>query len=129
MSDAKPDTIANLLIAEDDDSMRRFLEVTLKKENYDVSVAKDGAEALEKVLGSHFDAIITDAIMPNLSGYDLCRILRQNSEKRHIPVIILSGFNQDNEATTDNGLADYYLMKEHTLKEDLTTILEKLLKK
>ena len=116
-----------ILIAEDDDSMRRFLEITLKRENYKVFTAKDGLEALEIVLNNEISVIVTDAIMPNLTGFDLCRILRQNPQKQQIPLIILSGFSQDDEANANKCFADFYLMKGNNLKEDLTKTLEKLL--
>ena len=104
-----------------------FLEVTLKRQNYEVFTAKDGLEAMEIALNNEIDVIVTDAIMPNLTGYDLCRILRQNPEKKDIPLIILSGFDQNDEANSDKCLADFYLMKGNNLKEDLIKILEKLL--
>jgi len=65
--------------------------------------------------------------MPNMTGYDLCRMLRQNPDKKHIPIIILSGLNQDKEANSGNCLADAYLMKEKNLKAELTRILSNLL--
>jgi DNA-binding response OmpR family regulator len=126
MSEVKTETIANLLIAEDDDSMRRFLEITLKRQNYSVAVAKDGAEALDLTLQSDFDAIITDAVMPNLSGYDLCRILRQTVEKKDIPLILLSGFDQDDVEKEGANLADFYLRKGEDLKVELFEILSNL---
>jgi DNA-binding response OmpR family regulator len=116
-----------VLIAEDDDSMRRFLEVTLKRQNYEVFPAKDGLEAMEIALNNEINVIVTDAIMPNLTGYDLCRILRQNPDKKHIPLIILSGFDQNDEANTDKNLADVYLKKDNNLKEILFDTLETIL--
>ena len=116
-----------VLLAEDDDSMRRFLEVNLKKENYEIFSAKDGLEAMELALNNDINVVVTDAIMPNLTGYDLCRILRQNPDKKNIPLIILSGFDQSNEVNSDKSLADFYLTKENNLKENLTKTLEKLL--
>ena len=116
-----------VLLAEDDDSMRRFLEVILKKENYEIFSAKDGLEAMKLALNNDINVVVTDAIMPNLTGYDLCRILRQNPDKKNIPLIILSGFDQSNEVNSDKSLADFYLTKENNLKENLTKTLEKLL--
>jgi len=113
-----------ILLAEDDDSMRRFLEVVLRRENYEIFSAKDGLEALEIALANEIDAVVTDAVMPNMTGFDLCRILRQTPEKQHIPLIILSGLNQDDAANEDNYPADFYLTKGNNLKEDLTKTLE-----
>src|SRR5688572_21897190 len=116
--------IGKILLAEDDDSMRRFLEVVLSRGNYEILPAKDGLEALEIALGNEIDAVVTDAVMPNMTGYDLCRILRQTPGKLHIPLIILSGFNEETGANEINCPADFYLMKGNNLKEDLTKTLD-----
>jgi len=71
-----------ILLAEDDDSMRRFLEVILRKANYDVVSAEDGLVAMKAALENEFDAVAADAVMPNMTGYDLCRMLRQNADKK-----------------------------------------------
>lgn len=115
-----------ILLAEDDDSMRRFLEVVLKRENYETLCAKDGLEALEIALENEVDVVVTDAVMPNMTGYDLCRILRQTPEKQNIPLVLLSGFNQKEKADSQNCPADFFLMKENNLKEDLLKILNKI---
>ncbi len=119
--------MGKILLAEDDDSMRRFLEVILKRENYEFFSAKDGLEALEIALGNEIDIVVTDAVMPNMTGYDLCRILRQTPEKQHIPLIILSGFDQNDSANENNCPVDFYLTKGNNLKEDLTKTLESIL--
>ena len=116
-----------ILLAEDDDSMRRFLEVILRKANYDVVSAEDGLAATKAALENDIDAVVADAVMPNMTGYDLCRILRQNPDKKHIPLIILSGLNHDDSSDFKDSLADAYLMKGNSLKENLTKTLANLL--
>jgi len=116
-----------ILLAEDDDSMRRFLEVILQKANYDVVSAEDGLAAMKAALENEIDAVVADAVMPNMTGYDLCRMLRQNGDKKHIPLIILSGLNQEDSADAADCLADAYLMKGKNLKENLTETLANLL--
>jgi CheY-like chemotaxis protein len=64
--------------------------------------------------------------MPHLSGYDLCRMLRGNDEKRNVPLVILSGLAQENPDKPDC-LADAYLFKDANLKENLISTLEKLI--
>ncbi len=107
--------------------MRRFLEVILQKANYDVVSAEDGLAAMKAALENEIDAVVADAVMPNMTGYDLCRMMRQNPNKKHIPLIILSGLNQDNSADSENCLANAYLMKGNNLKENLTKTLANLL--
>ena len=115
-----------ILLAEDDDSMRRFLEIVLKRENYKVLSAKDGLEGLEIALDNQIDAVVTDAIMPNMTGYDLCRVLRKTPNKQHIPLIMLSGFDQKDNAEAEDCPADYYLIKENNLKDELTKTLSEI---
>ena len=110
-----------VLLAEDDSSMRRFIEVLLQKAGYQVITAEDGLAALQIALETKIDAVITDAIMPHMSGYDLCRMLRA----RQIPCIILSGLADGN---SENGeLADAYLTKDTNLKEELLAALQNIL--
>lgn len=116
-----------ILLAEDDDSMRRFLEVILQKANYDVVSAEDGLAAMKAALENEIDAVVADAVMPNMTGYDLCRMLRQNADKKHIPLIILSGLNQADLTDAEDCLANAYLMKGNNLKENLTKTLTNLL--
>lgn len=116
-----------ILLAEDDDSMRRFIEVMLKKANYEVIAAEDGLAAMKAAIENEIDAIIADAVMPNMTGYDLCRMLRQNPGKKHIPFIILSGLNQNEAAGKENCLADAYLMKDENMTAEITKTLSNLL--
>jgi CheY-like chemotaxis protein len=109
-----------ILLAEDDSSMRRFIEIILQKADYDVLAAEDGLAAMQIALETEIDAIVADAIMPNMSGYDLCRMLRE----RQIPCIILSGLAEND---SDNDHADVFLTKDTNLKEELLAALETLL--
>ncbi len=114
-----------ILFAEDDDAMRRFIEVILRKENYEVVSVEDGLTAMKAALESDFDAIVADAVMPNMTGYDLCRMLRANDAKRKIPFIILSGIEQKD----DDCIADVYLLKDNKIKENLTRTLDDIFTK
>lgn len=112
-----------VLLAEDDDSMRRFIEIVLQREGYETVSAKDGLEALNLTLQTQFDAVVADAIMPNMSGYDLCRMLKQDSASPVVPFILLSGMDNND----GHNLADAYLVKGENLKENLTDKLAELL--
>jgi DNA-binding response OmpR family regulator len=115
-----------ILLAEDDSSMRRFVEIILRQAGYEVLTAEDGLQAMQIALENNLDAVVADAIMPHLSGYDLCRMMRGNDEKKDIPLVILSGLAQEN-ATVSDCLADLYLVKDANLKEKLTSALRSLL--
>ena len=114
-----------ILLAEDDGSMRRFIEITLQKANYQVISAEDGLSAMQCALSEEFNAVVADAMMPNLSGHDLCRMLRQNPQTKEIPFVILSGFEQNTAG--EDCLADAYLLKGTNLKEELLKTLSNFL--
>ena len=116
-----------VLVAEDDSSMRRFIEITLKQAGYSVVTAEDGLEGMKIALEIPIDAVVADAVMPNLTGYDLCRMLRGNPEKQNLPLIILSGLERENPDKPAEHLADIFLTKGTDLKTDLLKSLEKLL--
>jgi CheY-like chemotaxis protein len=112
-----------ILLAEDDSSMRRFVEIILQQAGYEVLTAEDGLQALQTAQTNEIDALVADAVMPHLTGYDLCRMLR--SQTKDLPMIILSGLEQNNQ--DDDCIADIFLVKNANLKNDLTAALEKLL--
>jgi CheY-like chemotaxis protein len=116
-----------ILLAEDDVSMRRFVEIILKKAGYEVLTAEDGLAAMQIALETEIDALVADAIMPNLSGYDLCRMIRGNTEKKDIPCIMLSGMEQESSGENAQKIADVFLSKDTNLKENLISALQKLL--
>jgi twitching motility two-component system response regulator PilH len=87
-----------VLLVEDDAALRRYIEVLLERAAFDVISAADGLEAM-KWLSSKVDVIVTDAVMPNVSGYELCRFVRSSPHLRHLPIILLSGLDPKNAET------------------------------
>lgn len=116
-------TRATVLLAEDDRSLRRYLEVTLQRAGYTVIAVADGLEALKAALSSTIDAVVTDAIMPHLSGYELCRFLRRHPKLDRLPLVLLSGVDRPTEPSSR---ADAYLSKP-LRSEELTDCLARLL--
>jgi twitching motility two-component system response regulator PilG len=100
-----------VLLVEDDRSVRRYLEVTLQRSGYTVITATDGLEAMKLALSSRIDVVVTDAVMPNLSGQELARFLRSNQKLSHLPIVLLTG--QDNKAAAgrEENLIDVFLYK------------------
>ena len=88
-----------VLLVEDDPALRRYLEVVLQRAGYSVISAGDGLEAMKSLLTTQVDVILTDALMPNLDGYELCRFVRNSSHLAHLPIILLSALDPKN--TTD----------------------------
>lgn len=123
----KKSSLKKILLAEDDASMRRFLEITLQRLNYEVLSAEDGLAAMKIAIENDIDGIVADAVMPNLTGYDLCRMLRQNDSKKNVPFIILSGFEKKDSDDADSFLADAYLTKDNDITEKLEETLSRFL--
>ncbi|MDW7668191.1 MAG: response regulator transcription factor [Bacillota bacterium] len=109
-----------ILIIEDEKKIARFLELELKYEGYEVEIANDGREGLEKALKEDVDLVILDLMIPNLSGIEVCRRLRNHSE---VPVIMLTAKDDvsDKVLGLDIG-ADDYMTKPFAIEELLARI-------
>jgi CheY-like chemotaxis protein len=66
------------------------LQLLLQHDGYDVMTASSGREAIEQVAAQPPDLILMDVMMPELSGYDVTRMLKEDSASSHIPVVMLS---------------------------------------
>ena len=117
---------ARVLLAEDDRALRRYLEVVLRRAGYEVLTAADGLEAMKALLSSEVDAVVTDALMPNLSGHELCHFLRNHPKLKALPVILLSGADGAADSGAGDARADVYLSKPVPTKE-LSDSLARLL--
>ena len=113
-----------ILLVEDDRSLRRYLEVVLRRAGYEVFVAADGLEAMCVVLRSAVDIVVTDAIMPNLNGYELCRFIRSTPHLARLPIVLLSAL--ENKENGQLARPDVYLAKPVS-PEELIACLESLI--
>lgn len=118
-----------ILIAEDEPLILQTLELKLKKEGYQVIGCVDGLDALQKIDSEHPDLIITDIMMPYMSGLEVVRKVKQDVSSRNTPVIVLSTMGQESivEEAFELG-ADDYLKKPFSLSE-LSIRIKKLAKK
>ena len=117
-----------VLLVEDDRSVRRYLEVTLERSGYKVITAQDGLEAMKQALSTDIDVVITDAIMPQLSGPELARFLRANSKLSNVPIVLLTGQENRDPSTMAENLIDAFLykpVKAEELKNCLSGLLIK----
>jgi len=81
---------AKVLIVDDSMTIRRTAETLLKREGYEVVTAEDGFEALSRIVDDRPDIIFLDIMMPRLDGYQTCAVIKNNTEFRSTPVIMLS---------------------------------------
>jgi len=101
-----------ILVIEDSLTMQRLLSYVLEKEGYDVQIASDGLEGLEKARSIRPDLVFTDLMMPVKDGYDVCREIRADEHLKDVILIILTARGQDSDV--EKGLAagaDDYVMK------------------
>lgn len=112
--------MAKILIVEDEVKIARFIELELKYEGYDVVIAHDGREGFEKALNEQVDLIILDIMLPGLSGIEVCRRVRLESD---VPIIMLTAKDDvtDKVAGLDTG-ADDYMTKPFAIEELLARI-------
>src|SRR5579864_2567798 len=85
-----------ILVVEDSFETRDSLTVLLELEGYDVIVANDGDEALDKALRERPDLIVTDVMMPHVNGIQLVRLLRNNPTfGSRVPILVVTGYAED----------------------------------
>jgi two-component system response regulator MprA len=112
-----------VLVVDDDPAVRDSLRRALQLEGYDVEVAVDGADALQRVAGAreHSDAVVLDVLMPQVDGLEVCRRLRASGNA--VPVLMLTARDEvsDRVAGLDAG-ADDYLVKPFALEELLARL-------
>ena len=82
----------SILVVDDNEDIRSLLSLVLLKEGYEVVLASDGAEALEKIKATKPDLILLDVMMPGLSGLDVLSIIRDDKDKKinEIPIMIIT---------------------------------------
>jgi CheY-like chemotaxis protein len=105
-----PHKSLRVLLAEDDRALRRYLEIVLQRDGYKVVAAADGLEAMKFLLNTAVDIVITDAMMPNLSGYELCRFIRSSKHLSQLPIVLLSALDQK-DAVPEAEQIDAFLSK------------------
>ena len=99
----------SILIADDEPNQLELMAYNLKKADFAIHQAENGEDALEKVEELNPDLVILDWMMPNMSGIEVCRILRSKVETKNIPIIILSARSEDGDKSLglDTGADDY----------------------
>lgn len=109
------ESLGKVLVVEDESKLARFIELELKHEGYEVVLAEDGREAVEKFFEDEPDVILLDLMIPQLNGIEVCRRIRKES---NVPIIMLTakGETMDKIAGLDSG-ADDYITKPFAIEE------------
>lgn len=102
----------NILLADDNTSLTDFLQDELKDMFKSVYIASDGKEALSVLSKEKIDIIVSDIMMPNINGFELCKKIKENTDISHIPIILLTAQCDESSKIYGNKLgADAYLDK------------------
>jgi two-component system alkaline phosphatase synthesis response regulator PhoP len=107
-----------ILVADDEPNIVVALEYLLQHNGYEVHIARDGDEALKQIEAHVPDLVLLDVMMPLRSGYEVCKLIREQPEWRHIKIVMLSAKGRD--AEVNKGLAagaDLYVTKPFSTRE------------
>jgi len=112
-----------ILVVDDDKDITETVAARLAREGYEVAVAFDGEEALQKVEEAHPDVVLLDLVMPKRNGFEVLVEIRKRHSDRWIPVIIVSA-QADLDSVKKSYVqdADHYLTKPCTIEHILTGI-------
>ncbi|MFT4532146.1 MAG: CheY-like chemotaxis protein [Candidatus Saccharimonadales bacterium] len=120
--------MAKILLVEDDNNLREIYEARLQAEGYEIVAARDGEEALTIAMKEKPDLIISDVMMPKISGFDMLDILRSTEETKNTKVIMMTALSQaEDKARADKLGADRYLVKSQVTLEDVAKVAREVL--
>lgn len=120
--------MTKILLVEDDKSLREIYGVRLLAEGYDIISAGDGEEALAMAIKDRPALIISDVMMPKISGFDMLDILRSTTETKTIKVIMMTALSSEDQRSRGEQLgADRYLVKSQVGIEDVVRTVHEVL--
>ncbi len=116
------------MVVEDDANLREIYSIRITAEGYDVVSAGDGEEALAVAVKEKPDLILSDVMMPKISGFDMLDILRSTPETKDIKVVMMTALSGDDQRLRGERLgADRYLVKSQVGIEDVVNTIHDVL--
>ena len=120
--------MSKVMVVEDDASLREIYSIRITAEGYDVVSAGDGEEALAVAVREKPDLILSDVMMPKISGFDMLDILRSTPETANIKVIMMTALSADDQRQRGERLgANRYLVKSQVGIEDVVNTIHEVL--
>jgi CheY-like chemotaxis protein len=120
--------MAKILLVEDDNNLREIYEARLQAEGYTIVSARDGEEALVVAKAEKPDLVISDVMMPKISGFEMLDIMRNTDGLKDVKIIMLTALGQsDDQKRADKLGADRYLVKSQVTLEDIVKAAQDLL--
>jgi len=116
------------MLVEDDKSLREIYGIRLVAEGYDIKSAGDGEEALAMIIKERPDLVISDVMMPKISGFDMLDILRATPETKDVKVIMMTALSSEDQRSRGESLgANKYLVKSQVGIEDVIRSVHEVL--
>ncbi len=120
--------MTKILLVEDDQSLREIYGIRLTAEGHEIASAGDGEAALALAVKERPDLIISDVMMPKISGFDMLDILRSTPETANIKVIMMTALSADDQKARGESLgADRFLVKSQVGIEDVVNAVHEVL--
>ncbi|MBQ3306500.1 response regulator [Candidatus Saccharibacteria bacterium] len=120
--------MSKIMLVEDDQSLREIYSIRLTAEGYEVVSAGDGEEALALAVKERPVLIVSDVMMPKISGFDMLDILRSTPETKDIKVIMMTALSSEDQRQRGESLgADRYLVKSQVGIEDVVNAVHEVL--
>lgn len=120
--------MSKIMLVEDDNNLREIYGARLQAEGYEIVSAQDGEEALALAVKEKPDLIISDVMMPRISGFDMLDILRNAPETKNTKVIMMTALSQaEDKSRADKLGADRYLVKSQVTLEDVANVVHEVL--
>jgi len=115
-----------ILVVEDDNFLANVYRIKLKKAGFEITIATDGAEALEKIKSQNFDLIILDLIIPKIDGFGVLTEIRSQEKYKKLPILVASNLGQVEDLNRAMKLgANDFVIKSDT---PLNSLIEKIKK-
>ena len=119
--------IHKILIADDEPNIVISLEYLLKREGYQVVVARDGQEALEAIVREHPDLVLLDVMMPHKTGCEVCQAVRASPGVEQTPILMLTARGRETDVAKGMALgANAYMTKPFSTRELVQKVAEML---
>lgn len=119
-----------ILIVEDEKSLVEILKEEFKGHGYDVDIAIDGEQAMERMIEKKPDLVLLDLLLPKKDGFAVMHDMKLDESLKNIPIVIISNLGQDEEIKRGLALGaiDYFVKSQHPLKEIVEKVRKYLVK-
>ncbi len=120
--------MTKILLVEDDKGLQEIYGDRLKAENYETLFANNGEEAINVVMKEKPDLILSDVMMPKISGFDMLDILKSNNSLDGVKIIVMTALSSDDQRARGEELGvDRYLVKSQVGIEDVVNAINEVL--